>query len=194
MDERNYLQVKVSTENLKESPPVDLVAVVDVSYSMGNTAAGVNDGATEYIDHGFSLLDLIKHAVKCVVKTLGSNDRLSLVKYDDTATVVHQLKHMNQPNQDAVCNSVDNLCKSGSTNIYAGLETALNLLHARGDKARTPQILFFTDGQPNCHPPGGELKALKDLQEKLGCTIPIHTFGFGQYTRLSSKLLYDIAI
>ena len=51
-------------------PPVDILAVLDISASMSNSAAGRNDGTTVYIDLGYSLLDLLKHATKTIIKTM----------------------------------------------------------------------------------------------------------------------------
>ena len=53
-----------------ECPPVDIVAILDVSESMKFSAAGKNDGSTVYVDLGFSLLDLIKHATKTIISTM----------------------------------------------------------------------------------------------------------------------------
>ena len=46
-------------EKTDDCPPVDLVALLDVSFSMVNSAAGKKDGSTDYIDLGYSLLDLL---------------------------------------------------------------------------------------------------------------------------------------
>lgn len=62
-----------------ESPPVDILAVLDISESMGKSAAGVNDGSTVYIDLGYSLLDLLKHATKAIIKTMRPQDRLAII-------------------------------------------------------------------------------------------------------------------
>ena len=51
-------------------PPVDIIAVLDISASMSSSAAGTNDGSTVYIDLGYSLLDLLKHATKTIIKTM----------------------------------------------------------------------------------------------------------------------------
>lgn len=64
-------------------PPQDVVAVVDVSGSMGSSCAGIQDGKTEYVDSGFSLLDLVKHAIKAMINTLRPQDRLSLIIYNN---------------------------------------------------------------------------------------------------------------
>jgi hypothetical protein len=37
------------------------------------------------------------------------------------------------------------------------------------------------------------MQPLQDLKNKHNFNCPIHTFGFGQYTSLNSKVLYDIA-
>jgi hypothetical protein len=51
-------------------PPVDILAVLDISGSMSSSAAGKNDGSTVYIDLGYSLLDLLKHATNTIIKTM----------------------------------------------------------------------------------------------------------------------------
>jgi len=53
-----------------EAPPMDIVCIVDISYSMGGSAACQTDGKTEYEDLGYSLMDLVNHAVKTVVKVM----------------------------------------------------------------------------------------------------------------------------
>ena len=78
-----YLKVSINAMDVKECPAVDLLAVVDISGSMGGSCAGVQDGKTEYVDLGFSLLDLVKHAIKSVILTLRPNDRFSLILFDD---------------------------------------------------------------------------------------------------------------
>ena len=50
--------------------PVDILCVLDISASMKKSAAGKNDGSTVYIDLGYSLLDLLKHATKTIIKTM----------------------------------------------------------------------------------------------------------------------------
>jgi hypothetical protein len=37
---------------------------------MGATCAGKTDGKTEYVEMGYSLLDLVKHAMKTILKVL----------------------------------------------------------------------------------------------------------------------------
>ena len=57
-------------------------------------------------------------------------------------------------------------------------------------------ILFFTDGisSSNMYDQRGDYGRLKDLKEQLNFKYPINVYGFGQYTRLNSRGLLDIAI
>lgn len=62
-----------------------------------------------------------------------------------------------------------------------------------GDASRNPHILFFTDGQSGTIPKGGEVEALRLYKEKKNYVYPVHMYGFGQYNRLNSSVLYKIA-
>jgi hypothetical protein len=73
------LKVTIAAKEKDHCPPADIVAVLDISGSMGGSAAGRNDGSTVYIDLGFSLLDLLKHATKSIIKTMRPEDRLCLI-------------------------------------------------------------------------------------------------------------------
>jgi hypothetical protein len=59
---------------------------------MINSAACQTDGKTEYEDLGFSLLDLVKHAVKTVLKVLRSTDRASLILFNDQVFIAYDFK------------------------------------------------------------------------------------------------------
>ena len=82
-----------------EAPPMDLVCVIDISASMGGSAACLTDGKTEYEDLGFSLMDLVKHAVKTVVKVLRPTDRVSIVLFDDKVEVPYDFTEMTDANR-----------------------------------------------------------------------------------------------
>ena len=73
------LKISIFAAEKEECPPVDIVAVLDISKSMNNSAAGKNDGSTVYVDLGFSLLDLLKHATKSIIKTMRPQDRIAII-------------------------------------------------------------------------------------------------------------------
>lgn len=81
-----------------ESPPTDVCCVVDISGSMGATCAGKTDGKTEYVEMGYSLLDLVKHAMKTILKVLRPQDRLALILFDDAVETPFDFMAMDQGN------------------------------------------------------------------------------------------------
>lgn len=72
---------------VQTAPPMDIVCIIDISGSMGQSAACQTDGKTEYEDLGFSLLDLVKHAVKTVIKTMRATDRIALILFNNKVDV-----------------------------------------------------------------------------------------------------------
>jgi len=173
--------------------PTHIVAVVDVSGSMSSIARVQNENG-EVEDDGLSYLDVVKHATRTVIQTLGENDLFSLVSYHSTATVVIEKVVMSKAGKANVTEKLNALRPMGSTNIWDGLKSALDIIR-RGfeqDPSKAGCIMLLTDGQPNMRPPRGEqamLRLYKDENPNLRCTI--NTFGFGY--NLNSPLLNDLA-
>ena len=82
-DENNFTRFALGIDDVAECPAIDLVSVVDISGSMQGTAAGETDGSTQYIEAGFSLLDLVKHSLKTIVNVLRPQDRMALILFND---------------------------------------------------------------------------------------------------------------
>ena len=66
--------------------PVDVVCVVDTSVSMDLPAA-VKTKYGDLAGYGISRLDVVKHAISAMVRTLTPNDRVAIVSYNDVASV-----------------------------------------------------------------------------------------------------------
>lgn len=67
--------------------PCDIVLVIDISGSMGRSApVPTNPGETQE-DFGLSILDLVKHASRTILETLGPQDRLGIVTFTNRALV-----------------------------------------------------------------------------------------------------------
>jgi hypothetical protein len=168
--------------------PSDIVCVIDVSGSMGAEATIQSTGGTSE-SHGLSLLDIAKHGVKTVVKTLGAADRLSLVWFNHQSEVCLGLTAMDEAGQKKAEEAVDALSEGGGTNIWQGLEKALDTLR-NATKGNLGHIMLLTDGQTsdreNVMP---RLKEYKQKYEKLPGTIS--TFGFGY--NIDSELLCRIS-
>lgn len=171
--------------------PADVVCVVDVSGSMGGNAA--LPGASE--NSGLSLLDIVKHALKTIVNTLQPSDRLALVSYSNTATVVFGLTPLNEAGKARALSLISSLEPDGLTNLWDGLLKGLDVLSSSrspSDGMRNMSIMLLTDGVPNVEPPRGHLPMLKRYKETHGGAYPgtISTFGFGY--NLKRCLFYEI--
>jgi len=172
--------------------PVDICLVVDVSGSMGAEATLQNDAGQE-AGHGLSVLDVVKHALKTIIRNLGDHDRLAIVSYANAAEMVLPLT--NSRDKNALEDRLTQLRPEGMTNLWDGLKKALEEMQAKREPGRLQHIMLFTDGLPNINPPRGIVPMLKRLKDKepgkrLGSTIS--TFGFGY--ELDSDLLSTLAI
>lgn len=170
--------------------PCDICCVVDTSGSMAVQAEIQNDTNEKF---GLSQLDLVKHAIKTIVHSLQPQDRLSLVSFANSATVLFQLTKMDHDGKSSALAALERLEDNGQTNLWDGLRAGLDVL-SKGQRAvgSNSALFVLTDGCPNIEPPRGHLPSLKNLKQKTNFTCTINTFGFGY--SLDSKLLEDICI
>ena len=66
---------------------VDVMVVLDISGSM-STECKVQDASAKAQKHGFSILDVCKHATRALAATLDADSRLGLVTFDNVAELV----------------------------------------------------------------------------------------------------------
>lgn len=172
--------------------PCDICCVVDVSGSMGEEAM-LKSETGEMTGHGLSLLDIVKHALKTIIRSLDEGDSLALVAYSDEARIVFNLTVMDPAGREQTEALLNDLTPAGLTNLWDGLKTGYELLKGKGQEGRLQHIMLFTDGVPNISPPRGILPMLARLKQKEGGELPctINTFGFGY--DLDSDLLYGLA-
>lgn len=139
---------------------------------------------TKQVSLGLTILDLVKHAVKTVIHTLGENDRLSIVAFDSVGFVAFPLSLMDAARKDKAVTALESLMPRDSTNIFAGLEAGLDSLRlakpaASSRLARKKCVFLLTDGQPSESPPDGEERELLRYFDKHGRIAAVSTFGFG---------------
>jgi len=186
--------IKVHPSGQGSRTPTHMVCVVDVSGSMSSVATTQDkDGNTQESD-GLTYLDVVKHAVRTIIHTLCPDDLFSLVSYSSNATVVLDGVSMSQDGKKKATTALDSLYPSGSTNIWDGLHSGVELVRRNFEKDPNyvSTVMLLTDGQPNIRPPRGEqtmLERYKDEHPDLRCTV--NTFGFGY--NLDSPLLDDLA-
>lgn len=192
-DNEKLVKITISPISGSNPVPMDIVVVIDVSGSMDSPAYIEQDG--KQVNVGLTLLDITKHSIKTVIESMKDGDRISIVSFSDTVTVVCNLTEINN-NKTYLKTKIANLRARGCTNIWAGLNTGLKQFESTASNgARVSSLLFMTDGLPSEHlqPPRGIMESLKRVYSQSdSSTLPtIYTFGFGY--SLDTKLLVDIA-
>jgi len=195
-DEGGLVFVTVSTQvpEAARREPADICCVIDISGSMSSAATyETEDGKVQ--DDGLSVLDIVKHATKTVLKALQHDDRLAIVAFNDKAKTVLELTAMTPEGQGEALSALEELRPDNQTNIWAGILTAMDALRAGMDQktaGRQRAILLLTDGQPNICPPRGHVTELRNYKDSHPTfTVQLNTFGFGY--NLDSELLLDLA-
>jgi len=180
--------------------------VIDVSGSMGAEAAVTNDDGDK-VTHGFSLLDIAKHATNTFVESLGGDDAISIVAYSSESKVVLGWTRCDTAGKAKSRDAVKALRTMGATNLTAGVESAFKLFRERFSSpvvATGLHSIVMTDGQPsqNYHPPGavpklayGELvRRLEDgMVERVGETGRVITTTVGLGNSIDSDLLTQMS-
>lgn len=164
-----YLMVSVVPPDGISRLPSDIVIVVDVSGSMGNDAAAAGVESS-----GLCILDIVKHAVKTIIQVLGVDDRLSVVSYSNSATVIFDLLKMDTVGKARAAKLVDELTPDGMTNLWDGLHRGLEILKARSASTMkgNAAVLLLTDGEPNIEPPRGHIPMLQRYKDTNGGKYP----------------------
>ncbi|TVU18277.1 hypothetical protein EJB05_34366, partial [Eragrostis curvula] len=138
-----------------ERAGLDLVAVLDVSGSMGGEK-----------------IEKMKTAMKFVISKLGPNDRLCIVSFSTKAERPRPLLWMTRASQEMLKDAVDNLKANGGTNMEAGLKTGLKVLGSRRHSGgRVGSIILMSDGEES---PGSKARTVN-----IG-NVAVYTFGFGE--------------
>jgi secreted protein with Ig-like and vWFA domain len=83
------------------------------------------------LENGFSVLDIVKHASKMLVETLRSQDRLSILLYDDKVDVLIELIPMNDKNKKNAIQLIDKVTDRGSTDIFSAVKKGLEIIDQR---------------------------------------------------------------
>jgi Ca-activated chloride channel family protein len=114
-----------------ETPPRNLVFLLDVSGSMGEP----------------DKLPLVKHGLAELTEQLGSRDRVSIVVYAGAAGVV--LPPTSGADKHTILGALDQLESGGSTNGGEGIELAYALAERNFVKGGVNRVVLATDGDFN---------------------------------------------
>jgi uncharacterized membrane protein len=165
------LPVEMTIKDRDRMPPLALVFAIDKSGSMGAAAA---QGGTQKIG-------LAKEAILRSLELLNPSDRVGVVAFEGTAQWVWPLAELDD--LSAVQGQVATLRASGGTDIYAGLNAAVDAIS--GQEAQLKHVILLTDG-------GASQDGLADLVARLrlaGGTLSV--VGIGQD---SASFLQPLAI
>lgn len=147
-----------------ELPPVNLVFLIDVSGSM----------------QAPNKIDLLKSAMKMMVKQLRPQDRLSIAVYAGSSGEV--LGPTAGDQKATIQTALDRLHAGGSTNGGAGIRLAYNLAKQNFIKQGINRVILATDGDFNVGTTDiAELERMVEQERKSGVALTVLGFGTGNY-------------
>lgn len=73
---------------------------------------------------------------------------------------------------------ISNMKTEGCTNLWDGIKNGLEMSKAVSCEMNT-FVLVLSDGEPNSHPPGGELKTMTEYLKEFPLTCNLSMFGYG---------------
>lgn len=109
------VRLKATEMTVRVKPPVDIVAAIDISGSMRESAGPSKK----------KRMDLMKQAMEKVVKNLsGATNRIAVVPFDEKIRSVTALKEMTEEGQRSVLAAVGKWEPEGDTSFQRALEKA----------------------------------------------------------------------
>jgi Mg-chelatase subunit ChlD len=185
-DGTHQLHLHVNPPAAGERQPVVLLAVIDNSGSMNETA-DLHDGSEA---RGFTRMDLVKHAIRTMIGLLSDTDYFGIVTFSTSARTVLAPTAMTASGKASVESALQLIHPDSQTNIWDGIRLAAQLANAPEFADCHIVGMLLTDGFPNVNPPRG---IMPTLNSSIHMRTPwtFHTFGFGY--NLDSDLLAQIA-
>jgi len=188
-EEDVVVMLRISPPQVEKRASVDICCVIDVSGSMDDEARIQGSTGTAE-SHGLTLLDVAKHGVRTIAHTLGPDDRLALIAFNHNATIVFDLKAMDEDGQKYADSDIDKLLAGGGTRLWQGLQAGFDVLRNTTSVGRMGHIMLLTDGKADDKiEVWPSFEAYVEEHKTLPCTVS--TFGFGY--KLDSDLLSQIA-
>jgi Ca-activated chloride channel family protein len=130
-----YLQIDLASDAASEERhrvAVNAVLILDRSGSM----------AGEKIERA-------RDAARALVQSLGADDRLSIVEFSSSASVLVPSTAVNAAAREAALAAVDRLYAGGGTNMSSAFDLAVPQLAAGRAQGRIDKVFLASDGQAN---------------------------------------------
>jgi Mg-chelatase subunit ChlD len=198
----SFIQLSSVTEfkDLETRTSIDLIAVLDISGSMGTA---VKNASIQESDGSYSRFDLVKHAMNVIMGSLSSSDFLTVITFNSEAKVLLPRCSMSNKNVERAKTALNGIVCSNQTNLYDGLKTAFSYMEFNSTNPSKEDfvnrhIMVLTDGCPNATPNQLEatnFRLYSELMDKF--TNPakrslLHVFGI-THEELNDQLLLEIA-
>ncbi|KAG6409222.1 hypothetical protein SASPL_132256 [Salvia splendens] len=144
--------------------PIDLVAVLDVSGSM--TGAKI---------------EMMKRAMRLVIASLGSADRLSVLAFSSAPRRLLSLCRMTLQGQRSARRIIDRLACSQGTSMAEALREATRVLEERRERNPVASIILLSDGLGSSADESSQHSRASSHSTRFShVEIPVHSAGFSR--------------
>ena len=158
----------------KETPPRNLVFLIDVSGSMDSP----------------DKLPLVKHGMVMLTDGLRAQDRVAIVVYAGASGVVLESTAGNR--KDRIARAIESLGAGGSTNGGAGIRLAYKLARESFIERGVNRVILATDGDFNVGVTDRkELERLIERERESGVFLSVLGVGTGNINDATMELLAD---
>jgi Ca-activated chloride channel homolog len=167
--EHKLVRIGLKGKQLQETPPSNLVFLIDVSGSM----------------NGANRLPLVQRSLCLLTQQLKANDRVSIVVYAGQAGLV--LPPTSGDQKDKIFDAIDRLRAGGSTAGGAGIELAYKEAQKSFIKNGNNRVILATDGDFNVGA-SSDAEMIRLIESHRDKGIFLTVLGFGMNNYKDSKL------
>lgn len=161
-NETKLIRIGIKGKPLPEPlPPSNFVLLIDVSGSMGSE----------------DKLELLKNGFKTLVNEFTSEDRIAIVTYSGTSSVVLESTPGNE--KDKIKNAIDKLGSGGSTAGSEGIKTAYEIATENFLENGNNRVILGSDGDFNVGITNQE-ELIELIEEKRDSGIFLSVLGVGR--------------
>lgn len=175
--------IKLACEdNFDKRKPVNLIFVLDVSYSMNELIKAIKDDKNNNERHGFTRLDLVKFVTNTIIHLLDKGDKISIILYSSECIELVDISNgqMTDHNKELITQKINQIKPNGCTYMWDGICTAFRSVKLAGLNKYNSNIILLTDGCPTeGRTARGIVPTLESYIRKNGIPCPIHSFLFG---------------
>jgi Ca-activated chloride channel family protein len=151
--------IKARDVAASQRPAVGLTFVIDTSGSMAGDK-----------------LDLVKHALGLLVSRLRADDKVAIVAFSDSASIVLNPTSASDPT--TITNAINSLQSAGSTNAQAGLELGYDLAEQAIHAGISSRVVLASDGVANVGLTDAD-SMLSRIDREVSSGVDLVTIGVG---------------